>query len=401
MTRGVKFISYPDHSGYGLAALAYVRALNNAGVPGWWVPLIYRDGRQHAWQPADGREWLAVAWEADKDAGLQDVPALLEACAAKPYDTVMIQTVPEHWPQLVEPGKRNIGYTVWETDALPRHWLPLLNLPDKVLVPSAMNQSLFVAAGVTRPVVAVPHIRRHAFNAVSTAEAAGLRAHLGVPDDHFVFYSIGTWDPRKALADLVTAFCRAFCGDDKVSLVVKTSRAPHPLALEQVPPGGIPDLVAGLRDGVAAATGTPRAHVAAIAADGVAGRVIDTLHATGDCFVSLTHGEGWGMGAFDAATLGKPVLITGYGGPAEYLPRGYPGLIDYAMVPVSGWSPQASFHLPQRWAQPEALDVRRKLRRMVARHADFLDAAAIAGEAIVNRYAEPVVARQLIAAIDG
>ena len=41
----------------------------------------------------------------------------------------------------------------------------------------------------------------------------------------------------------------------------------------------------------------------------------DAIHAIGDCYVSLTHGEGWGMGAFDAATLGKPVLITGWGSP--------------------------------------------------------------------------------------
>jgi len=399
MTRGVKVCSYPEHSGYGLAALAYVRALHNAGVPVWWAPVLQRDGRLHIWQAAEGRERLAVAWEAEKDASLLDVPALLEACGPKPCDTVLIQTVPEHWPQLLEPGKRNIGYTVWETDALPRHWLPLLDLPDKVLVPSAMNRSLFVASGVARPVVAVPHIRRHAFNAASSADAAGLRAQLGVPADHFVFYSIGTWDPRKAQADLVTAFCRAFCGDDKVTLVVKTSRASHPQSLEQVPRDGIPELVARLRDGVAAATGTPAAHVAVIAADGIAGRVIDTLHATGDCFVSLTHGEGWGMGAFDAATLGKPVLITGYGGPAEFLPVGYPGLIDYAMVPVSGWSPQASFQPPQRWAQPDPADTQRRLRRTVARHGEFLDAAATAGEAIVNRYAEPAVARQLIAAL--
>jgi glycosyltransferase involved in cell wall biosynthesis len=83
------------------------------------------------------------------------------------------------------------------------------------------------------------------------------------------------------------------------------------------------------------------AHIVVIAANGLTGRLIDALHATGDCFVSLSHGEGWGLGAFDAATLGKPLLISPYGGPAEYLPRDYPGFIDYAMVPVSGWTAQA------------------------------------------------------------
>jgi glycosyltransferase involved in cell wall biosynthesis len=117
--------------------------------------------------------------------------------------------------------------------------------------------------------------------------------------------------------------------------------------------------------------------------------------------VSLTHGEGWGMGAFEAAALGKPVLITGFGGPCEFLGDDYPGLIGYTMVPVAGWTRNASFQAPQRWALADAHDARRKLRRMVVRYGDYLEAAARVAERIVNRYAEPVVARQLIAALDG
>jgi hypothetical protein len=142
------------------------------------------------------------------------------------------------------------------------------------------------------------------------------------------------------------------------------------------------------------------AHIAVIAADGVPGRLIDALHATGDCYVSLSHGEGWGIGAFDAATLAKPVLIAPYGGPAEYLPGDYPGFIAYRMVPVCGWTAKASFGPPQRWAQPDAEDAARKLRGVVARYAEFLEPAAIAAERIANRYAEAVVARTLVEALD-
>jgi len=314
---------------------------------------------------------------------------------------VIFQTVPEHWPGLIESGKQNIGFTVWETDALPRHWLPLLNAPDKVFVPCAMNQLLFVREGVAKPVRTIPHIRRHAWSDASQPDKLGLRRQLGVPEDHFVFYSIGVWDPRKALDELVCQFARVFTGHDKVSLVLKTSTAVHRLALDRGPPGGIRQWVGNLLAGIAAETGRPSPHVAVVAADGVAGRLIDTLHATGDCFVSLGHGEGWGMGAFDAATLGKPVLITGFGGPCEYLGADYPGLVGYAMVPVSGWLPEASFNPPQRWAQPDPHDAGRLLRQMVARYVDFLDPATRVSERILNHYAEPVVGRELIAAIDG
>jgi glycosyltransferase involved in cell wall biosynthesis len=342
-----------------------------------------------------------LARHADTDAAVIDLAALLKATGERPYDTVIIHAVPEHWPRLIEAGKRNVGYTVWETDALPSHWLPLLNLPDKVLVPSGTNRTVFMDGGVTPPVTVVPHIRRHSWTEGSAADGVALRNQLGVPQDHFVFYSINVWDPRKALADLVSVFSRAFCADDKVSLVLKTSTAINVSSLERRTAGGIPERIRALQDGIAAETGRPCAHVALIAADGLAGRVVDALHATADCFASLSHGEGWGMGAFDAATLGKPLLIAPYGGPGDYLPADYPGFIDYTMVPVSGWTVGASYQPPQRWAQPDLADAGRKMRRMVVRHSEFLGPAALAAEHIVNRYAEPVVARELIAALDG
>ena len=401
MTQAVKFYSYPGRSGYGLAALAYVRALHNAGVPIWWVPLIFREGQTRAWRPDDGLGALPIVHGAADDAVLQDVPALIAAAARKPYDTVIIQTIPEDWPAFVEPGKCNVGYTVWETDALPSHWRPLLNLPDRVLVPCAMNQALFVRSGVTRPVVVVPHIRRHAWNAASSADGAALRRQLDIPADHFLFYSINVWDPRKALGDLVAAFARTFSRDDKVSLVLKTSTVMHPLTLERELAPSIPERVRALQGEATAETGRPSAPIAVLAVDDLDGRVIDTLHATGDCFVSLSHGEGWGMGAFEAATFGKPLLISPYGGPSDYLPEDYPGFIEYSMEPVSGWAASASFQPWQRWAQPDTADAKRKLRRMVARHAEYLEPAAQVAARIANRYAEPVVVRELIAALNG
>lgn len=400
MTSGVKYFSYANHSGYGLAAVAYVRALHNAGIPVWWTPLVVRESRLVGWHLDDGLEALPVALQAQDDASLQDMVALVAATGPKDYDTLICHCVPEHWPQLIESGKRNVGYTVWETDRLPVHWLPLLNGADKVLVPCAMNQTVFTGSGVKKPVHVVPHIRRHAWTAPTAVDRSALRARLGIPDEHFVFYSINVWDPRKANRDLVSTFARAFSGHDRASLVLKTSTRISGDALEQAPSDGISGLVGGLVDRIAAERGWPAPNVAVIAVDGLPGRAIDTLHAIGDCYVSLTHGEGWGMGAFDAAALGKPVLITGYGGPVDYLGSGYPGLIDYRMVPVTGWRPEASFQSPQLWAQPDLVAAERLMRRMVSRYAEFLETAAGVSERILNRFAEPSVAREMIAAID-
>jgi glycosyltransferase involved in cell wall biosynthesis len=125
-----------------------------------------------------------------------------------------------------------------------------------------------------------------------------------------------------------------------------------------------------------ATTGKPPPRIAVVAADGIAGRTIDAIHAIGDCYVSLAHGEAWGMAAFDAAALGKPVLLCAFGGPADYLGPDYPGLIEYHMEPVSGWQPESSYRSPQRWAVADPTATSRLLRRMVSHHADFLEPAA-------------------------
>src|SRR5579864_1736088 len=203
MTIGVKYIAYGNSSGYGLAALAYVRALHNAGVPVWWQPW-FLGPHPEMWRPEHGLSRLPLARAAGGDAALADLPSLI-AATSRPidYDIVLVHTVPEHWPRFIESGKRNVGYTVWETDALPSHWPGLLNAMQAVTCPSRMSAEVFIRGGVTRPVRVVPHIRRYAWSESTRDDAIALRLRMRIPDDHYVFYSIGAWDPRKALPDLL------------------------------------------------------------------------------------------------------------------------------------------------------------------------------------------------------
>lgn len=402
MTTGVKYIAYANSSGYGLAALGYVRALHNAGVPVWWQPSFLGGGTDTMWRPEHGLAALTLARAATGDAALADIPALTERlCRPIEYDTVILHTVPEHWPRLAERGVQNIGCTTWETDALPDHWRPLLVVPDKLFVPSSGNGELLRRSGLGRSVHVVPHIRRHAWNTPTPDEKVALRRRLGIPGDHFVFYTIGAWDPRKALPQLIALFAREFTAHDKVTLLIKTSAAPSWFTASAQAGARIPSLVRSEVDAVYARTGVASAPIALLAADDVSGRTIDVLHAVGDCFVSLTHGEGWGMGAYDAATLGKPILITGWGGHLDFLGADYPGLIAYAMAPVSGWLPDASYRPDQQWAIADTQDAARLMRRMVTRYADQLAAASAARERILNAFAEPVIGPRLLAAIDG
>jgi len=80
---------------------------------------------------------------------------------------------------------------------------------------------------------------------------------------------------------------------------------------------------------------------------------MDELHTRGDCFISLSRGEGWGLGAFDAAAHGKPVIVTGWSAPREFLPLDYPYFVEYDLIPTvddepdAWWQPRDG----ERWAK--------------------------------------------------
>ena len=115
MTIGIKYIAYANSSGYGLSALAYVRALHNIGVPVWWQPSFLGGPVDSIWRPDQGMAALPLAHAATGDASLSDLPALTQGlCRPIAYDTVIMHTVPEHWPRILERGVQNIGYTTWE-----------------------------------------------------------------------------------------------------------------------------------------------------------------------------------------------------------------------------------------------------------------------------------------------
>jgi len=395
---GIRYHSFLESSGYGLAGIAYVRGLVNAGVAVHWNTLLWQGGAVASVRAGDAIPLLA---QIDDDAALRDLPALIEATSRSiACDTVVAHTVPEHWPALFEPGRRNVGYTVLETDAPPPHWGPLLDRAAALCVPCRMNRTSLEAAGVRAPLHVIPHIKRHGWNEFMPSELAALRAQLGIPGDHFIFYTIGTWDPRKALPLLLHAFVHAFTADDPVTLVVKTQATgfgPPPF----YPLQPTTDLAAAVIDGAAADAGHAAPSICLLPFE-LTGRGIDMLHEIGNHYVSLAHGEGWALCAFDAATRGTPVTMTGWGGHLDYLGADWPGAVACGMTSVPIWPPYLpSLWPPQRWSAPDFAAAVTALRRAFGEPGAGLQAAATIQEEIANRYAEPVVTRQYLAAIHG
>jgi glycosyltransferase involved in cell wall biosynthesis len=400
--RGILYYGGGDVSGYGQAAIANVRALVNVGIPVRWIPLEWapESMRVSRWVMPDGKV-RPLLNQRGEHGNLADILALIErtSCAIG-YDTVVAHSPPELWPQVFESGKRNIGCVAWETDRAPAHWLPLLRRADGVIVPCAQNREAFRRSGLRVPIAVVPHIRRHRWPDFTLAELAEARADLDIAAGNRVFYSINAWDPRKDLPATIAAFVNAFSADDAVTLLIKTGSSGHdagPLYPR------LPTHALATRAITNAAAGSNRSpphvvlHDEEIDAD-----ALDLIHAVGDVYVSLSHGEGWGLGAFEAAMLGKPVVMTGWGGHTDFLGADWPGAVPYRMTPAPLWPPhQPSYFPSQRWAEPDRDAAAQILRGVFDDPAPAQAAALRIRERVFQDFAEPVVAAQWLEALGG
>ena len=395
--RSIKYVSYGDTTGYGLSGLAYIRGLLNQGCRVQWLPIFWGAQGLQYWHPSLGREVLEVVNASKGDPSLRDIHAILDATTQADdtdHETVIHHLIPEYMPD-TEPGKRNLAYCAWESDRIPAHWPVLLNRYDAVFVPSRFNAEVFVAGGVTVPVHVVPHIRRHAHEETTPAQRAQLRSQLDIPSHHFVFYSIGAWMLRKDFPRLVQAFIEEFERQEPVSLLIKTSTYAVHHALPHEDGKHTLQMVQEAVDETHARCGRLGGHVAVIAADGISGAWIDCIHQLGDAYVSLSRAEGWGMGGFEAALLGRPVLMTGWGGVLDYLGEDHPLNLGYRLEHID-W-PGTSYAPDHRWAVTDVADVRRKLRAVFESSRSASDwafeRAAELSEHIGERYAEARVMR--------
>jgi glycosyltransferase involved in cell wall biosynthesis len=365
------YVALHEPSGYATAARRCMRALMAAGVDVRWLPLVPGPDWGLGYRPASAGEI--------GDPALADLLAGPGEC-----DVVVAHLVPEYWPlvRALYPGTPLVGHTVWETDRLPDHWLPLLDCADLVLVPTHWNRDLMERSGVRGPLGVVPHT-------AATAIASGA----------FVVYTIAPWTARKGLEDVVCAYQAAFAGRDDTLLVVKSSPRdftdPH-----------------GQGDGPAApaTTAWKLAQVLSGFADPAPVRLvtgelaeddIEALHTRGDCYLSLCRSEGWGIPPFDAAAWGNPVVITGFGGQLDYLDDDSAYLVDYELVAVDDPLGGMSYTPDQHWAKPSVAHATALLQQVLCDPDEAAARGERARERMLREFAAPVVAEAFLRELAG
>jgi glycosyltransferase involved in cell wall biosynthesis len=264
--------------------------------------------------------------------------------AAFPTNIVCMNgdTIPREAGSAFFDGRHTIAVWWWEVGEFPSDWEGAFEYVDEVWVASDHIHDAIAPASPV-PVVKVP------MPVLEPRPAPLGREQLGLPQDGFLFlyvYDYHSTSARKNPLGTIEAFKRAFPeGDGRARLVLKSINA---------------DRLPHHHDQVLRAIGE-RSDITAIDAYVSAGEK-NAMLAACDAYVSLHRSEGFGLTVAEAMLLGKPVIVTRYGGTLEFTEDGNAFLVDWSPIRVGE---DASPYPPDAmWADPDVEQAAQLMRNV-------------------------------------
>lgn len=314
---------------------------------------------------------------ATKDLGIQRNPldygnkGTLAEILKKPChnpDVNIVNMIPSLFTANRIPNAKNIGFTMFEADKIPRDWVSHCNVMDEIWVPSKHNREVFARSGVTVPIHIVTP-------GVDESELPEPQLNSG----DFRFYSIFQWMERKNPSALLRAFCTAFEGKTDATLTIKTY---HQTGNDK---SYIQEQVKGILSGIKLRQ-LPKIQ---IITDFLSHERMNSLHRNSDCYLSLSHAEGWSLPAWTAAVNGRYVIHTKYSSVVDFLGSDYSGLIEYSMSPIYGMSGFVPFYdSSMMWAEPHLDHAIYAMRWAYENRADSFNYACKKRKDILNQFSE-------------
>ena len=206
---------------------------------------------------------------------------------------------------------QHIGSTVFELDTLTNREVNHLMSQDKICVPTAWAKRVLEKNKVSGPPIHILHhgIDRNIFNE---------KVEQGKnPNNTTKFINIGKWEVRKGHDVLVEAFNKAFTPKDNVSLMM----ACHNPFFDEVKNNEWANLYLNSEMGKAR-------KITVLGGRFKSQEDVAALMAYNDCGIFPSRAEGWGLESFEMMSMGKPVILTNYGGHTEYANNDNSMLID-------------------------------------------------------------------------
>ena len=292
------------------------------------------------------------------------------------YDLFVHVTIPNEFEKK---GKYNIGVTAGiETDRVSHVWIQKCNEMNLVIVPSEHAKKVFLDTVVDwtnqqtgeqgqlkidrAPVVCWEGVNADLFKEKAFENRIGLEL-----DSSFNFLHVGQWgsggfgEDRKNISSMLKVFFETFRGNKDVGLVLKTNMAKNSDTDHEAVKERIRQIKEALK--MTEANCPP---VYLVHANLTEEEMADLYnHPKIKAYLTLTHGEGFGIPTLEAAMCGMPVIATNWSGHLDFLNQGKFIPLDYDLADV----PQSAIWEPliikgARWANIREEDVSRKMQKL-------------------------------------
>jgi glycosyltransferase involved in cell wall biosynthesis len=219
---------------------------------------------------------------------------------------------------------------------------------DEVIVTSKVEKKFLKTSGVVKPIKVVGQsLDMDKFSKEYKPIIPELK-------DHFIFYFIGEFIPRKGLAELLTAYYSEFNYNEDVHLIVKTN--------------GDPNQIDQFFEGIKQTLGMySKPHLypkATFMHQFLAEIELDKLHAQSDCFVMPSYGESWCLPAMEAMGFGNTPIVTRGTGMEDFITPEVGYIIDSEETIVSTTHrPLADLYTGhETWMRPSILSLKKLMR---------------------------------------
>jgi len=274
-----------------------------------------------------------------------------------------------------------VGFFLWEVSHIPPVQRLGVNLVDEIWAPTRYVAAVYAPHKPTYVVGKGLFHGNEPFLARPRAELAGSR---------FGFVTVFDFDSsieRKNPLAAVLAFQRAFPGNEKVELVIKTSN---------VNPQHWSNVWHQWEQLSAAAAQDRRVKIITerYSADDMTALVRDA-----DCIVSLHRAEGFGYLLSDAMAYGVPVIATDYSGNADFCTAETSWPVAYRLVDAPAGAVRWRCEGAQ-WADPDIEAAAAAMRAVFEDRDAALQKARRAQESIKQRYSFDALRTALAARLD-
>jgi len=323
------------------------------------------------------------------------------------FDMSLQVTIPNEWERL---AKYNIGYTAGiETTKVAPEWIEKANMMDKIVVVSNHAKNVFEDTNYllrndknetatflcTTPIEVVNYpIKRF----------APVDLNLSFEND-FNFLCLAQWGPRKNVKNTVKWFVEEF-HDDNVGLVVKMFQVKNCHMDKLSCMSKLKQLLSEYPDRKC------KVHL-------IHGNMTDEevnalyTHPKLKAFVTLTHGEGYGLPLFEAAYNGMPIIAPSWSGHCDFLyaPVKKKGSnkarikplfakVEYDLRPIQKeavWN--GVLQQDSMWCFARENSYKRQLRQVYKAHSRFVGQAKKLKKYLSENFTEDIMYSKFVGAI--